>query len=233
MSSAERERGLGAILGPFLLLAAVAGALVARWDKLPERFPVHWGLAGQPDRWGSRTPIVVLGPLLFGALLVGLMLMIGLGVVRARYRAVEGPGAARERALLRLVRGCLLGAAWTIALIFAVVGAIPLLSPALGPNGLLTLILVLSFGSPAVLLGLALGAAKLPPRLPPDRAPREDGSWKWGLFYVNPDDPAVWVEKRFGIGYTLNLGQPAGRFTFLALLASPLLLAALALLLLR
>lgn len=35
--------------------------------------------------------------------------------------------------------------------------------------------------------------------------PREDG-WK-GIFYVNPDDPALFVPKRYGIGWTLNFGN--------------------------
>jgi uncharacterized membrane protein len=35
-----------------------------------------------------------------------------------------------------------------------------------------------------------------------------DAHWKLGLIYVNRDDPAVFVEKRFGIGYTLNFGNP-------------------------
>lgn len=42
---------------------------------------------------------------------------------------------------------------------------------------------------------------------PGDRSP--DRSWKLGLFYYNPDDPALWLEKRFGVGYTLNFARPA------------------------
>jgi hypothetical protein len=34
-----------------------------------------------------------------------------------------------------------------------------------------------------------------------------DENWKWGIFYLNRDDPALIVEKRFGIGYTLNFGD--------------------------
>ena len=34
-----------------------------------------------------------------------------------------------------------------------------------------------------------------------------DHAWKiGGLFYFNPRDPAIWVEKRVGLGYTLNVG---------------------------
>lgn len=33
-----------------------------------------------------------------------------------------------------------------------------------------------------------------------------NGKWK-GLFYSNSDDPALFVPKRHGIGYTLNFGN--------------------------
>jgi len=51
-----------------------------------------------------------------------------------------------------------------------------------------------------------------------DRTP--DACWKWGLIYINPADPSILIEKRFGIGYTLNLGN---RWTWLllALILSP------------
>jgi hypothetical protein len=32
--------------------------------------------------------------------------------------------------------------------------------------------------------------------------------WVGGMVYCNRDDPAVWVEKRIGIGWTLNFAQP-------------------------
>ena len=31
--------------------------------------------------------------------------------------------------------------------------------------------------------------------------------WVRGLFYVDRDDPSIMVEKRFGLGYTLNYGN--------------------------
>jgi uncharacterized membrane protein len=43
-----------------------------------------------------------------------------------------------------------------------------------------------------------------------DRTP--DKCWKGGVFYYNPADPALWVEKRFGIGWTCNFGNPRAWF---------------------
>jgi uncharacterized membrane protein len=55
-----------------------------------------------------------------------------------------------------------------------------------------------------------------------------DGAWS-GTFYSNPDDPALLVPKRYGIGYTLNFGNPWS-WVVLALIfafvAAPLILSA-------
>lgn len=37
--------------------------------------------------------------------------------------------------------------------------------------------------------------------------PEDEAYWKLGVFYVNKDDPSVFVEKRFGIGTTVNYGN--------------------------
>jgi uncharacterized membrane protein len=35
----------------------------------------------------------------------------------------------------------------------------------------------------------------------------DNARWVWGLFYVDRSDPSIMVEKRFGLGYTLNYGN--------------------------
>lgn len=46
----------------------------------------------------------------------------------------------------------------------------------------------------------------------------DDRFWKWGMFYYNPDDPSLHVEKRFGIGWTINFGRPAGMAIIIVIL---------------
>ena len=57
-----------------------------------------------------------------------------------------------------------------------------------------------------------------------DRSP--DRAWKLGMIYFNPDDPALWLEKRFGVGYTLNFGRPMAWVLVLAMLGGTALLVA-------
>ena len=46
-----------------------------------------------------------------------------------------------------------------------------------------------------------------------------DAGWKGGFLYYNPNDPALLVERRMGIGWTLNL---ANRWSWLILGAAVL-----------
>jgi uncharacterized membrane protein len=39
-----------------------------------------------------------------------------------------------------------------------------------------------------------------------------DALWKWGVFYYNPNDPAVTVDKRKGYGITFNYAHRVAYF---------------------
>jgi uncharacterized membrane protein len=47
---------------------------------------------------------------------------------------------------------------------------------------------------------------------------RPDGRWILGIFYFDRNDPAMFIEKRFGIGYTMNMGRPASWIILIAAL---------------
>ena len=36
----------------------------------------------------------------------------------------------------------------------------------------------------------------------------DDAHWKAGVFYVNRNDPSLFLPERFGIGWTMNWGRP-------------------------
>ncbi|MEW2502231.1 DUF5808 domain-containing protein [Amycolatopsis sp. NPDC047767] len=66
--------------------------------------------------------------------------------------------------------------------------------------------------------GSRLETADEPPR---DAVERDDDRfWKGGLLYVNRADHAVFVPKRFGIGWTLNFGNPVAISGFVVLIAA-------------
>jgi uncharacterized membrane protein len=51
----------------------------------------------------------------------------------------------------------------------------------------------------------------------------DDRYWNGGIFYNNPDDPAVFVPKRFGLGWTMNFGHPQAKLVLIGMLLLVLL----------
>jgi uncharacterized membrane protein len=47
----------------------------------------------------------------------------------------------------------------------------------------------------------------------------DDRLYRWGVVYFNPDDPTLFVPKRFGIGWTVNMGRPLAWVLFAATVA--------------
>jgi uncharacterized membrane protein len=190
---------------PFAILGAEALLLAARWDAIPERFPIHWGLDGQPNGWATRSPAWVYGPLALAAALC--LLLLALRAARPR---------AASEAQIRFRRRTLLGAECVVAVTFGAVGLLPLVPR----PGLVIAVALVSVG---LLVGFAVrGAVQLARAHPPDTGLEH---WKWGLVYVNPDDPTLFVRKRLGYGYTLNFGRRAAWLALALILAAPIALA--------
>ena len=98
----------------------------------------------------------------------------------------------------------LIAAVWVVTATICFMSLLPLLTGGEQPPlvaGLVPLVLAASLAPFVVQLV----------HLTRDRTSASDGTpdqcWKLGQIYINPNDPALVVEKRFGVGYTLNLGN--------------------------
>jgi uncharacterized membrane protein len=177
---------LGAV--PFLVLLAAGFYLRAHWDAIPARFPVHWNAAGDPNRWAERTPKGDYGPLVFGAELCLLFLVLAL---------VTWFGSRRS-AFRPVMLGGMVAVQNTMGLLLAGVAVQPLLNLPVWVVPLAPMVFLV----PVIFLMWRRFTAASDP---PDPTPNE--CWKAGVFYYNPDDAALFVEKRAGFGYTLNFGN--------------------------
>lgn len=205
-----------------LMVLAIAAAVgIGVYASLPQRIPTHWGVGGAPDRYVVKGVWSVFAPVIIGVIVaVGLFALSFVNRV-APVRGVAGAGgeanALRARAiraaLSRLVGHIMFVIALTVSWLAVTAWLIPDLRWAVtaGTIGLLVLIAL-------VLLRFLLrwwrlvgsGAPRTPGEGSSADAPDDDRFWKAGIFYVNPDDPALTVQRRFGVGWTINLGHPAG-----------------------
>ena len=213
-------------LSPFAILAATAIYLSLRWDDIPARFPVHWAAGGHANGWSVRTLLGVYGPLLFGAIV---MAAVAISSYVALHFGRPGHGStprslagdfAREMGIF------LLSLEFFLAVIFSFVGLLPLMGnrdPGVVP------ILIATLAMLAALIFAMSRLAKHHAKLHAEAGASmmggtPDGHWKGGVFYVNRDDAALFVPKRFGIGYTLNFGHATAWVIMGLVLVLPLIL---------
>ena len=191
-------------LVPLLLLVTAALYLHAHWDSIPSRYPVHWGLDGNPNRWADRSFRGVYAPLFFGAELIIWFFGFALAIWY---------GSRRSEPLRRPMVGYVVAAEWTLALTLAGV--------ALGPVVHLPFAAVAVGGVPIIVVSIIYLIKKSnDPRTPVDPTPNE--CWKGGMIYYNPNDAALFVARRDGIGLTSNMGNP---WSWVMLASLPVLIA--------
>jgi uncharacterized membrane protein len=204
---------------PVLSLGSLGLWAGFHWDRLPPRFPVHFGLHGA-DRWVTTTPTTVFGFLAMVACMCLLLAGLAWGIVNwTRRISTAGCNAAAERHFRRRVAQLSIVSAY-----FLVFPAwLTLFHPAAAAMnvwGLAMATVLVAFTVNLMRGGQGGSRATVTAGGAPvgDRTP--DACWKWGLCYVNAADPSILIEKRFGVGYTLNFGN---RWTWvvLALLLAP------------
>jgi uncharacterized membrane protein len=198
---------------PPLILGGAAFYLQANWDQIPDRFPVHWGIDGKPDRWAIKSFKGV-----YGILLIGVSTLVLIYGTAAMILAGTPRGADPESSARRLLRAAALsmgGAGVFVAVLMSWIAIHPVLGDPGRPSSPLPIILVAVGGGTALavwMLHLAQGAVQ-------EQGATADSGWKcMDLIYYNRDDPAMMAPRRVGAGLTPNFAHPTVKF------AMPLLL---------
>lgn len=205
---------------PFALLAAAAVVLIVKWESIPDRWIIHWGVRGEPDGWASKSPVSVFMPLGFGFLLCAFIEAIAFYVSRIRkpgkgFKASPEAVAAVAAATAGFVR--LVNV--TMAIVFAFIAVKLPLFPSTSP------LPIIVFALGAALIAIVVGFMRMK-RAQEEirRMGKEDEFEGWnGVHYRNPKDARLWVPKLLGMGYTLNFAHPWAWPLFISILSIPLI----------
>ena len=220
-----------------LSVAVVLATLVtgiAMYPSMPARVPWHSN-GTTVDAWRDKSPWVIGMPVVLEAFLT--VLIIGLLVWSFRSRADLEPSAPKRSAhqhrmfLRRIGRALLVLIACTNAGIL--LGMIPMWQGQI-PQGwtVLGLVLLPLIGTAYVVVvsvrtgqgGTRIATADgAEPERPGTVHTDDDQHWRLaGTLYINRGDPAILVQKRVGIGWTFNLGNPMSVAIAVAAAASTL-----------
>lgn len=213
---------LVAVLSPLLALGAAAAYLYSIFGTLPSRYPVHWNAAGEADRFADRSAGSVFLGLFIGT---GVIMLMAANVYLLLYYTRRSPDGRRgwSSRYLSLNLRAMTVLSWGLSAVFVLVSLAPVF-PESWRSMVFLGVLVLPLGLIAAIL-IPMMKLSEEPTTENDLTP--DACWKAGIFYYNPDDPAIMVPKRDGLGYSLNFALRPAWFIvamMLSLAALPILL---------
>ncbi|MBD8028632.1 DUF1648 domain-containing protein [Ureibacillus sp. Re31] len=188
------------------------------YDILPQQIPTHWGPSGEPDAFTEKTPFSAMQH----TFLLLIMQLMFFGVHFATKNSgiklsASNLAASKNRQLtLRKYSSWFLFFVMLACTILMSFFQLTTIHPEFAA-GSVKIILPFAFLI-IVLVGSLVFALKV------GRSDKglegtiednimevdEDQYWKGGMFYFNKNDPSIFVEKRFGVGWTINFANPIG-----------------------
>jgi uncharacterized membrane protein len=179
------------------LAAASLAALTAFYTNvlswLPDPVPTHFNAIGIANCW---TPKAELHWIIFGVPIAAWFLLFVIGIITSM---IPSDPVKAKIAAMHPLRGLLvLG----ISILMGACLVIPLFGLKVMYEGIAAVFVCLTLA----VIFTALETKKLLAHLP------DSSNYRWGIFYVNPNDSRLWVEKRCGVGMTLNYARPTAKW---------------------
>lgn len=208
------------VIAQLTIVFLSAGLIILFYDAVPEEFPIHWNSQNEVNRVVEKTLWSVLMLPLIQLLMVPVMAFSHYSFIKAKQKLLSSyPQLTSEKSkkFRRVWSNYFLVVAIAMQLLLTVINFYSLFfSDDFGMEWLSIFIGLFVFGVIGYSFfltwkygqsGEKLVYAELTNPHPETTEVNEDDFWKLGVFYYNPEDPAVFVEKRVGIGTTINFAR--------------------------
>ncbi|WP_285243155.1 DUF5808 domain-containing protein [Pseudarthrobacter sp. fls2-241-R2A-127] len=208
---------------PVTVTVATGAIGVVEYPSMPALLAVHYGAGGQADRLAPKSFGTAFSLVIVQVIVTLLLSVIAAGILRGRADldpAHPQASARWHRQYASLGARALLGLAGMIAL--GMMGSSLLMWTGTRAHWAAVVVVV------PVLAGVGLAMVVLARyNREPQGTARETGLthrdddkfWRGGLLYINREDHALMVPRRFGLGWTLNFGNPRAGMLLAGVLA--------------
>ncbi len=198
---------------PILIIAATAAILAGTYASAPAMIAIHFNINNQPDSYAAKSIgsyFLIVWMQLFLWVLLTTLRIVFLNVRVARVEGSNEFPATMAKFIYSIEVLVLIGLG-LLQIILYTTGA---------KSGIPAKIMILLLPGIFVLVAIFMRryATILNERSNSDDA-TDDRYWIGGIVYHNPADPALFVERRFGVGYTLNVGNPWSWLIIIGILA--------------
>ncbi len=209
---------------PIPITLGLIAYTATQYGAMPDLIPTNWGPNGQPDAFTEKNPFSVIALLLVLLVMQGMMLAINAFTKKSGVKlnaSKKSTSRIQQLSFRKYTSWLLFFTSVSITVLFGFFQLTTIHGNLGGP--LLMMVVPLGFMF-IILLVTAVyafkvgqGGSRIQLEIEEEPVPGvtdydDDAFWKAGVFYVNKNDPSIFVEKRFGVGWTLNFGNPIGYF---------------------
>lgn len=200
-----------------LISVAVIGFF---YNRIPNQFPIHWNSQNIPDRSVEKSPLSVMMMPAMQLLMIPVLAFSHYAFITSKQKLLANYPQITSYQSKKFRR------AWSINFLVTSIATQLLLTStnffslffaedmAFGWMGLLIGIFIFGIVGYSSFLtwkygqgGEKLVFSEIDEPVEEVTEVDEEKYWKLGVFYYNPEDPSIFVEKRFGIGSTINLAR--------------------------
>lgn len=201
---------------PFIITGIMAILTYINYDKIPGQIPTHFDFKGNVTSWKEKSYSSVFWPTLMQVFMIGMFTFVNTIIGKAKQQ-ISAANPERSIAQNRIFRKrwsaftVIAGSGTVLLFAFVQLTMIYEVSPMVmtAVIGFYTLAVILGSVYLSVTTGQGGSRIKIAKGINGQEINRDDDKyWKLGQFYFNPEDPAVFIEKRFGIGWTMNFARP-------------------------
>ncbi|ASK61505.1 hypothetical protein CFK37_04615 [Virgibacillus phasianinus] len=197
------------------------------YDRIPERIPMQYDFEGNITNWSEKSYRALMVMPIMQVYLTLLFIFINTMIGKAKQQVNAGsPEESMRRNVIfrRRWSGYIIitGIALTLMFLLTQLSFIFKINQQL----LVTAPLVLGIGVTvgAIILSITTGQGgsrvKISSSMNGQVIDRDDDRyWKLGMFYFNKNDPSIFLEKRFGVGWTNNWAHPISWIIILVIIA--------------
>ncbi|QAA34440.1 DUF1648 domain-containing protein [Clostridium manihotivorum] len=192
---------------------------IMNYDKLPGKIGVHFNLYGVADRFAEKS----IGTLVTnGAMEIILVFILAfanysIAISKNKIDASKPSNSANQLYKFKKFNSIMiysLAVVITFFITFFNLSSLNIISVNLRAAApiIITVFLIITILPTVLSLMIGQGGSNLKETVNEETDNSvtnvdDDEYWKLGSIYYNPNDPSVFVEKRFGIGWTLNFGN--------------------------
>lgn len=216
---------------PLVLAAIDFIAGVVLFKGLSDKIAVHWNLVGVEDSFAAKSFKAVF-QIPVNLLIITIVLYITYRLIKRAKQQINVQGSSdsveRNRIFRYLNSAYIVGVNIIIAIVYTVnyLKSLCVLNISGGVYQTFSILfVVILMVSPLIMmLFIGQGGSRLKIKKTDQKQQKggdrnDDKFWKLGMFYYNREDPAVMIEKRFGVGWTMNFGNTKAIVFFALIMA--------------